>query len=285
MKQFFLIAALASASFLQAQTVSPQVKLSKGQLYEQVSEIKANMSQDMMGQSMEFVIVTTSTNHFNVKDASASNYTVTNTTKRIKMNMSGMGQEQQFDTDKPDDMSGPMGAGFKDRVGAAKEYIIDTKGIITKMLDTSAKKQDAAGMSGMVNGIAQTLEKEGGRFALFANIPPKGAKVGETWIDSVTGTAGGTKNIATYTLKSVTGNVGVITLSSATTMEQDVEQQSMAMHLSMKGTTTGEYQFDTATGLISEVNATTKADGTIEVMGQTVPMKVENTIKTVLTKK
>jgi hypothetical protein len=285
MKKIFFIAAFASATIVQAQNVSSQVKLSKGQVLEQLSEVKATMSQEMMGQTMEFVIETKGTSQFDVKEATASSYTIASTTKRIQMNMSGMGQEQQFDTDKKEDMEGPMGAGFRDRVNKTKEYTVDTKGIITSIKDTSGKKEDVSGMAGMMTTLSQAVEKEGARFMLFANIPPKGVKLGDTWVDSVSIGDGATKTISTYTLKSLNGNQGTISVSSATTMEQDIEQGSMAMHMSMKGNTTGEYLFETGSGLISGATATTKATGTIEVMGQTVPMTVENTVKTTLNKK
>jgi hypothetical protein len=141
------------------------------------------------------------------------------------------------------------------------------------------------GMMGTMSGAmgAMMAEKVGTRFRALANIPAKGVKVGDSWVDS----SGDSKNktLITYTLKSVAANQGVVSLAGNTDVSQDIEQGSMAMHIDLKGISEGEYSFDLISGIISNMKSVTKSTGTVEVMGQSVPLKMESTILTTVSKK
>ena len=103
-----------------AQSVSKKTSLVKGQQIEQTSKVSANITQEMMGQSMEIKMETNSNGLLEVKDVSADGYTVANTVKRVVMNMSAMGNEQNFDSDKKEDLDGPIGQTVKDKIGEAR---------------------------------------------------------------------------------------------------------------------------------------------------------------------
>lgn len=280
-----LIVSVFSATIITGQTVTPKVSFVKGQLLEQNSQIKVNMVQEMMGQTMDFNIETNTKSHIEIKDASSNSFSIANTLKRVSMNVNGAGQEQQFDSDKKEDLDGQMGAPFKNKIGKTKEYTVNTQGVITAAKDTADKMDEAMGMMGSMSGSMSEMmgEKVGTHFRALANIPAKGARIGDSWVDS-TGDAK-IKSLITYTLKSVAGNEGVVSLAGSTNVNQDVEQGSMAMHVDMKGVTEGEYSFDLVSGIISNMKSVTKSTGTVEVMGQSVPLKMETTVFNTVTKK
>ena len=284
MKKFLLVALVFSTIMASAQTVTRKIGLTKGQQLEQQSHVKMNMTQEMMGQSMEIKMESDITNLVEVKNAASNTYEVANTIKKVLMNMNAMGQDMKFDSDKKEDMDGQLGQAFKGKIGVPREFTVNNEGIITSLKNKSEQKNEAAGgmMGGMMT-MGDSEEKEGAAFNSLANIPAKGVKIGESWSDSTSDENG--KTFTTYTLKEVNGGNGVVTLSSNSAISRELEQQGMTMQMEMKGTTTGEYTFDVATGIVKSRKATTKAAGTIDVAGQSVHVNIETTVSSTINKK
>lgn len=285
MKKVFLIASLVSGMAVSAQTVSKKVTLTKGQQLEQSSQVNMLITQEAMGQVMEIKMESSLINLFEVKDNSATGYSVANTLKKVLMNMNAMGQEMKFDSDKKEDLDGQLGEAYRDKINKPNEYTLNKEGVITEIKNKPAETKDASGggmMGNMMNGTVGE-EKEGAVFNAIANIPAAGVKVGDSWKDSTN--EDGNSSVTNYRLKEVKGDEGVVEVESDMALSRELEQQGMTMQLEMKGKTTGEYTFDVNTGLIKSRKATTKAAGTVEVAGQSVPMTVETTVTSSVSKK
>ncbi len=274
MKRIFLVASMFSVITVSAQTISRKASLNKGQQIEQTSKVVANITQEMMGQQMEIKMNTNSTALLEVKDANAEGYTVANTIKRVTMNMSAMGNEQNFDSDKKEDLDGPMGQAMKGKIGVAKEYKLDKNGVITAIPGSENAKPDA---NAMMNGMMGATEEEikGSTHSAFVSLPAKGVKPGDSWSDSLVSKENKLRN--TYTLKSVSGNDALVDVKGTLTVDREMEQQGMTMQMNMNGTITGELTFDINTGLVKSRKQVTKGTGAIEVAGQTVPLTVDTT--------
>lgn len=285
MRKILLVVMMISAIVASAQTVARKVELTKGQHLEQQSHVKMNMTQEMMGQNMEIKMEADITNVVEIKDATSISFEVANTLKKVLMNMSAMGQDMKFDSDKKEDMDGQMGQAFKGRVGVPREFTVNKEGIITAIKNKSEKKDNPGGiMGGMMSGaMGEGEEKEGAAFNSLANIPIKGVKVGESWSDSTSDENG--KTFTIYTLKEMGGGNAVVTLSANSTISRELEQQGMTTQMDMKGTTIGEYTFDVVTGIIKTRKATTKASGTLEVAGQSLPVNIETTVESKVNKR
>ena len=277
MKRIFVVVSLFSVMTVSAQSVSKKTSLAKGQQIEQTSKVTANITQEMMGQSMEIKMETNSNGLLEVKDVSADGYTVANTVKRVVMNMSAMGNEQNFDSDKKEDLDGPIGQTVKDKIGVAREYKLNKDGVITA-LPEAAKKDDPNSMMGGVMGGAMEDELVGNTYSALIAIPAAGVKVGDSWNDSTITKENKVRN--TYTLKQVNGNDAIVDVKGTLNVDREMEQQGMAMQMSMNGTITGELTFDTKSGLIKTRKQNTKATGSIEVQGQTVPLTLDTTAET-----
>lgn len=100
MKKVVLVVFLFSAVIASAQTVTRKIGLAKGQQLEQLSHVKMNMTQEMMGQNMEIKMESDITNIVEIKNAAGNNFEVANTLKKILMNMNAMGQDMKFDSEK-----------------------------------------------------------------------------------------------------------------------------------------------------------------------------------------
>ena len=96
------------------------LKLTKGEKYQVDNKIETTSSTDVQGQSMESKLNITSTYNIDVKDKANTNYNLTNTITHMLIDMSMMGTEINFDSNKPDDMNGQMGSTLKDYINKPK---------------------------------------------------------------------------------------------------------------------------------------------------------------------
>lgn len=277
MKRIFVVVSLFSAMTVSAQSVSKKTSLVKGQQIEQTSKVSANIIQEMMGQSMEIKMETNSNGTVEVKDVSADGFTVSSTVKRVVMNMSAMGNEQNFDSDKKEDLDGPIGQTVKDKIGVAREYKLNKDGVITA-IPAATKAEDPNSMMGGVMGGAMEDELVGNTYSALITLPAAGVKVGESWNDSSITKENKVRN--TYTLKQVNGDDAIVDVKGTLNVDREMEQQGMAMQMSMNGTITGELTFDTKSGVIKSRKQNTKATGSIEVQGQSVPLTLDTTAET-----
>ena len=122
-----VVAAMCSSMALLAQS-NASLNLKKGQKYVVENKISTKSSTEMQGQQMEANVDATTSYNIEVKDAVANNYNLTNTITNLKMNMTQMGQEMTFDSDKKDDLNGPIGTSLKDFINQPKAVVMDKSG-------------------------------------------------------------------------------------------------------------------------------------------------------------
>src|ERR1035437_2533219 len=115
----FTTAVLAVTTGTFAQN-SGTLNLPKGQKYVIENKVTTKSTSEMQGQSMETNADVTSVYAIEVKDLKDNNYNMTNSISAIKMNMSTMGQNMNFDSDKKEDMDGEMGSKFKNYINHPK---------------------------------------------------------------------------------------------------------------------------------------------------------------------
>ena len=279
MKKFFLFASLVSVMSVSAQTVSKKITLAKGQQLEQQNKTIVNMTQEMMGQSMEIKMESNSTNLLDVKDNNPTGFDMTNTLKKVLLNMNVSGQETNFDSDKKEDMDGQMGTAFRDRINKPREFTVNKDGIIASVKE-GPKAEEGDMIGGMLNGAEETA---GAAFLAVANIPAKGIKVGDTWTDSTKDKNASTVN--RYTLRQLNNGEGTVDINSDLNVSREMEKEGMTMQMELKGTSIGEYVFDVNSGLVKSRKSLTKATGSVDVMGQSIPLTIETNSTSTITKK
>lgn len=274
----FTIAVISTLG-TQAQSVSQNIKLNKGQKLESVITSTVNMSQEMMGQQVEFNSNSTITTLTELKDITSQSFLFANTIKRIVTNTSVMGQEIKFDSDKKEDMDGQVGAELKGKIGVEQSISVNKQGKIVDMKDTAS----ATGSGNMISDVMGGGMFKGATFPLLIPFPAKGVKAGDTWSDS-SGTPETMKMVNTYTLKQVSGNEATIEISGQMAKTGVVEQQGMQIPMSITGIITGESIVDLTLGTVKKNNTTIKMNGTMEVMGQSIPLKMTSTAQTDINK-
>src|SRR5674476_1040401 len=62
------------------------------------------------------------------KDLFNNNYSLTNTVTGVKMNITQMGQEMNFDSEKKEDIDVPIGSALKEYINQPKKVVMDKSG-------------------------------------------------------------------------------------------------------------------------------------------------------------
>jgi len=271
MKKISLLfaSAICFSTAITAQTTGT-LKLIKGQKYVVENKLSTSSSTQVQGQAMESTADVATVYNIEVKDKTDNNINLSNTISNIKMNMSMMGQNITFDSDKKEDMDGNIGSTLKDFINQPKNVIIDHAGNVKPSTDTST-----------VSGLAKQLDFDasgyGAELAFLAL--PKNPKVGDTWTDSNSGDSSMAKSIA-YTIKEINGNVATVSFTGTVTTQKTIEQQGMEIGTKTKGKIAGEEKVDVKTGVVQSNNSTTEASGTVSAMGQDFPTSTKVTSTT-----
>lgn len=279
MKQFFLVAAVAISTTGFAQKVSNKLTFQKGQKLEMVSKVNSVISMEMMGQTMDTKVDATVTRLFDVNDVTNGSASVEHKMKRMQMNMEApMAGAQSFDSDNEKDMKGDAGKAMEKALKNKYSMTIDPSGKITSVKadddnpNKAAKAEGGDMMAGAMSGMIEGMElPKVGDLSEFKILPDAGATKGASWTD----TTGGNK--AVYTVTDITDADILIDYSEEGTTERKQEANGMELTISSKDKTTGKITLDKKSGLLKEKTGTTTSEGTMDMMGQTIPMTTKVT--------
>jgi hypothetical protein len=257
-----------------AQTPSGKIVVKKGQHFLVESSTDGLVTQEMMGQSMEMKITSATKLSADVKDVRNNNYLITQQITSIKSTFSGMGQDKSFDSDKKEDMDGEAGAIYKDKLNVPKDIEISNEGKPVAAADTSKKDSVADG-----NPMAAVMEMMGGGqdniSGILFLVIPAGKKAGDSWMDSTK--SEGLKMVRTYTLKSIANKVASLAINSVMDVNKNMQVQGMEMTAVMTTKIASDVTVDVISNVQKENKSTMDLTGTIDVMGQSVPLTAKAT--------
>lgn len=256
----------SSISFAQTNN---KLAIKKGQKYVVENKTSTYSTTEVQGQPMEVTIEAMTTYHIEVTDSKDNSFTLTNTIKNVKMDMSQMGQQINFDSDKKEDMDGPIGSTFKTYLDIPQTVKINNEGDIVP--DTNNASDKSSNPFG-------DFESTGFGASMAFHSLPKDLKVGQTWKGSKS--ADGTITTTNYTVKSINGDLATVTLSGDMNVDKKMEQMGMEMTTKSKGQFTGEEVVNMKTGIIQSQTMVINTDGNIEVMGQELPTSAKVTSST-----
>lgn len=274
MKKIILLTAVAfafcSMGFAQNKT---SLKLKEGQKYVIENKINSQTTTEVQGQAMENLSDIQSTYSIVVKEVGGDSIDLTNTVTGMKMTMTQMGQEMTFDSDKPEDLDGPIGSSLKGLINNPKDVTISKSGEI------AVTKEDSADEA--TNMIAKQLgdfDASGYGATMAFMTLPENLNEGTTWTDK--SEKEGTSRSTTYTVKSLSGDLATLSVSGTSSTEMKMEQQGMEMTVKGTGKVTGEQVVNTKTGVIQSNTSTVDSEGTVEAMGQEFPTNTKLTSTT-----
>lgn len=269
MKKIFTFATSITLGLsLIAQTQTNKIMLDKNQQLKITSSIKGNITQEMMGQSMETVMDVNTDKNITVKEVASKDYQLDGITTHIKMNMSIMGQDMNFDSNNKEDMAGQMKEAGKD-INVVKPLILTPEGKCRPVVKPSPEKTEDAGMNDMMQQLMGGGAEEVVTESYFMLIPA-GKKIGDSWTDSIINTA--SKTVWNYKWESVAENIAVIKAIAKSTISSTMNTQGMDMILNMVNDLDEVRKVNLNSGVVVNKSSTAKISGTIDVMGQSVPV-------------
>jgi len=185
-----------------------------------------------------------------------------------------MGQDMSYDSDKKDNDS-TIGKSMEKILNNPKNVEISKTGKVINKEESEKKdtEADANMMTGMIDNLLNNSSGEASTLT-FQVIPEK-AKVGYSWSDSVNNDE--LKSNTTYTIKELKGNDATVTVKGSMQVSKKAQAQNMEFTSNSTGGFTGELVIDTKTGVVKQRNTTLETTGSVEAMGQQIPMKTKVT--------
>jgi hypothetical protein len=246
-----------------------KISLSKGQQITITSVLTQDI--DMIGMGMQMKNDTRSTGIVEVNDTDKENFTSTYTLSKMNFNMDMMGQHNSYDSEKPEDKNSELGKSFSEKIGKQVTVLINKKTGKATLEKTAIKpkaNEEANPLDGLMNSFGSVGDDATVETIFF--IIPAGKKMGDTWIDS--SITKGMKELRTYTIKSMNGSLANIELFSKLEGNNSIESQGMQMDVVISAKTEGEILVDTKSSLVKKRSSVMDLSGSIEVMGQSVPI-------------
>ena len=241
--------------------------------------VTALTTQTLMGQSVESNALLSTKYSLEVKGIKGSNFDLVSTFTKMKVKMSAMGNDLNFDSDKKEDMDGEYGGSFKKMINNPKGVTIDGSGKIMQ-LDTVATKSTGSQPDMMQLMMDQMLgdpaETGYGVNTAFVTTPGK-IIPGYNWTDS--STIDGIQKSTTYKVKEIKGNDAVIVISGILNTDVKSQMQGMNFINRLKGNLSGEEMVDLKTGVIKERITTLESTGIVllEAQAMEIPMTTKIT--------
>ena len=260
---------ISTTSFAQS---NGTINLSQGQKYLVENKITTSSSSEMMGQTMESKADVSSNYKIEVKEIKGNNINFVNTITGMKMSVTAMGQDMNFDSDKKEDMDGEIGKNFKDIINQPKDVVMDKSGnvIIAEKADTASETMSSSNPTEMMmKQMGGDPASQGYGAKMAFEIIPKGSKVGSTWSDSSSNN--GMTKVTHYTLKEINGDEYKISLTGTIDSQVKTEMHGMEIETKTTGNFTGEEIVDGKSGVIKQNTTNSDASGTVQVMGQEIP--------------
>lgn len=269
---------LTCAAFLMYAVVFSQgnngIKIQKDRVILATSVSSSEMD---MGMGMQMKTSNNTSNKLLIIGEDAAAYQLSNTLTKIKTEMDFMGQQNNFDSEKPSDMESETGKAMAAQINKPDTLTLEKltgKAIRNKKNDASMPEVNEANpLAGLMNSMNSSADVQVVENAFF--IIPAGKKTGESWSDSLSDKSMKSKRV--FTIKSIEGNTATISYSGTIDVTGTQEIQGSEVAITMNTKLSGEIMLNPATNLVSKRTMNSDISGSIEMMGQAMPVtaKVE----------
>jgi uncharacterized protein (UPF0303 family) len=280
-KTFVLFASFAFAILAHSQKVSKKLQFAQGQVYEIGLETKTTVSQEAMGQAIDFNVDGNASHTYKVTNSTGDNSTLHHEVKKIGFNFEGMGQKRSFDSDKPKDMEGPFGKPVKDLLTKTFDMIVDTAGKVLMLQPEKVQEvvidERMKLITGMLKDVMDVVQPpKKGTPSFFMILPDNEVGKGDTWNE--VSTIEGGKSSRTYTLTDITDSTLIVDFTGTSTTVTKAEMMGMETTTTMNDKATGQIILDKATGIIRQKKVTIESTGNTEAMGGSMPVTSKTTV-------
>lgn len=281
MKKYFAVLSITLFSLAAiSQTVSGKLKFEQGQTFEIGIQLKNNIAQQMMGQSIDFNVDAAGQHSYKVTNATEDNSTLNHQVQRITFKFDGMGQKKSFDSNNEKDLNGQLGAPIKDLLGKKYDIIIDPAGTTKMAIPEKVKLAEGdsrlAIVTTMLKDILDIVQPpQKGKASFFKVLPDGQTAKGGTWTESNLTENG--KFDAAYTVSDITDSTIVVDFVSTSLTVSKGEMMGGEITTRMTNKSTGKIILDKITGVMKEKITTTESTGNTESSFGTFPVTSKTT--------
>ncbi len=264
---------LLSLGFATISVFAQGPKLETGKKIKAITNTSMSMDMGLGGQMK---VDGSTTNLIEITGADDKNYKATHTITKMTILQDGLGQTVNFDSDKKEDRETEVGKEMSKMLDVAAQLMIDKK--TGKVLEINKKEvvlDDANPMAGL---LSNSNSAEAATNAAFFYIPNE-KKVGDKWADSVF--EAGMSGLKNFELKNIVDNIATIAFTTKSKGTISKEAQGMQFEIVMDGTGDGIIIVDTKTSLVKKSTLNNDVNGTLAMMGQSLPITIKSSANTV----
>jgi hypothetical protein len=276
-----VVAAIFLPCITIAQTVPAKLVFAKGEAIDITMEVKSTISQQAMGQTIDFTIDATGNHWYKVTNTTDENTTLNHQVQSIAFSFDGMGQKMKFDSNTEKDMNGQFGKPVKELLGKKYDIIIDSTGntlmAIPEKIALTETDSRLAIISNLIKDVTAVVQPPlKGSASFFKLLPASGAVKGGTWTE--TSDAEPEKNFTNYTLADITDSTFVIDFTAGSVTVTTAEMMGNTTTTTLNNKSTGKITVDKATGIMKEKTVTTESTGNTEATFGTLPVTSKTSI-------
>ena len=274
----FCLLAIAATTF--SQKVTGKLKFEQGQTLEVNMTVKSTISQQAMGQAIDFKVDAAGIHSYKVTNTTEDNSTLNHQVQRIAFSFDGMGTKMGFDPDKEKDLNGPFGKTVKDMLEKKYDIIIDPAGKVMMAMPEKVELSKADGRMAMITTMLKDVldlvqPPQKGKPSFFKVLPDGEGGKGDTWTTSYP--ANGGKVDAGYTIADINDTTIVIDFAENSVTISKAEMMGSETTTTMNNKSTGKIILDRVTGIMKEKTITTESNGNTEAAFGTLPVTSKTT--------
>jgi len=260
----FVAIFLSGKLFCQESSADTTLKFTQGQAFQITFENKMTISQQAMGQAIDFSVNATGLHTFKVTNSTTDNTTLHHRVKSIGFQFDGMGQKRTFDSNSEKDMKGMFGEIIKQALDKKYDMVIDPEGTtLFAFPDKIEIKETDSRLSIVTNLLKETLDivqpplKGTGSF--FKVLPGKAVKTGDSWQETINTEA--LKSDSKYTVSAISDSTITVDLEGTSTTVTITEMMGNTSTTTMNNKFSGKIVVDKNTRLVREKQTTAEGSG------------------------
>jgi len=286
---YTLLSLLSFNILLYGQSLTNHLKFDQGQILQLSHQVKNTISQQAMGQAIDFTVEASGYHSYTVTNTTEDNSTLHHKVNRITFSFDGMGQKKSFDSNEEKDLNGQFGKPIKDVLEKKYDIIIDPSGTtllaIPEKITRNESDSRMAIITNMLKDVIDIVQPpQKGKASFFKVLPEKEPVKGLTWTESYSNETG--KFDAAYVISDINDTTIVVDFAGNSVTVTKAEMMGSETVTTMNNKSTGKIILDKLTGIIREKTINTESNGNTEASFGTIPVTSKTTsvitVKTVL---
>jgi hypothetical protein len=258
-----------------SQTIHSPLKFNQGQTFYINLKVKTSISQQAMGQAIDFNVDAIGDHRFAVTNVTEDNTTLHHDVTRLRFLFDGMGQKRAFDSNEEKDMNGPFGKYAKDILGKKYDMVIDPQGqtlmVIPDKISLAETDARLAIINTMLKDVVSIIyppkKEEPGFFQVFPN---DSLATGLAWTRNANDSSVNIREL--YKISEINDSTIVIDYNAESVTITRAEMMGNQTVTTLNNKSTGKILVDRKTRLLLGKNITTESHGNSEAPFGTIPV-------------